>query len=239
MSWEQEITAVRDGLKPISMQWFHSDTVVSNPTSEFAAFQTAALKAGLLVVTYTHESESLEGRELYAFAAKLEQLWRVAAFVTASTNAQRYNWSDSSEYMVSRILGYSDEEANAWLFKRKRRSVGWSGPTLYLLISNAHREQICEAGFRAFPLGAQLSGITVFYVFGKLLLRRDAYRGIPASSILARASVREGVIGRIFKSVYESQDDGLYQTVLSSEDAKSLNMNITSKIEILTESGWI
>jgi hypothetical protein len=239
LTWQDELVAVRDGQKGLSMQSYAHPAVRADEKNDCSSFVETALEMGLLVTMHLAKSRIVDRRELYVFASKEEQLWRIPAFVSVVLANSENQWCDAAECFMSSILGYNEEQIQTWISKYHRRSIAWSGPTIYLLVTESQSGAILSSGASFFPSSVDLTGVAVLYPLHWQILRRDAYRQLPPGTVLIRLSVKEGMIGRIFENATKTKDYGYYQTTLAREVAETMNQNIRSKIERLTESGWV
>jgi hypothetical protein len=81
------------------------------------------------------EPYSLNGHlikgEWTRFYALKDEAWRIPAFMLLKKIMRKHAWSDALERMEGTLLGYTDEQNDEHLEKRRLRHAGWQCVTLY------------------------------------------------------------------------------------------------------------
>jgi len=87
------------------------------------------------------------------FYALKSEAWRIPAFILLKKLRGKHGWSDALERMEGSLLGYTDEQNDEWLEKRRQRHAGWQCVTLYALTTSETLDEIADLGNHAFPKG--------------------------------------------------------------------------------------
>lgn len=99
---------------------------------------------------FTSNGHLVKGRWARFYALK-DQAWRIPAFMLFRKVADKHPWSDALERMEGSLLGYTDEQNDEWLERRRLRHAGWQCMTLYALTRSEILGEIADLGNRAFP----------------------------------------------------------------------------------------
>lgn len=91
------------------------------------------------------------GARLRLFALE-DQKWRIDAYLLVAKAAKGQPWSDALERLVGSLLGYTDEETQAWTEDLRQSHAGWGAVPAYLKVTTEDLEKIRQLGFRALPM---------------------------------------------------------------------------------------
>jgi hypothetical protein len=220
-------------------EWAISDI---DDNSEYLDTVNKALSAGLSVVNRSFRSNHDDLELVRTFVLYDTESWRIPAFVLIMRLLadSRYRWSDELERIVSWLLGYTDQQIEAWQAYQRRKRVGWSGQTIYFLVSNEDREAISDVGDRCFPPALRGECLEIFFASGHLIPRSDAHRIASLGNLqIGRVAVRQSLFKEIFKG--KEVQTGMLGPIsgrLVVESLRDINSRLCSKIEFLSDSGW-
>jgi len=149
---------------------------------------------------YTHNGHLIKG-EWSRFYALKDEAWRIPAFLLLKKLMKRHPWSDAFERMEGTLLGYTDEQNDEWLERRRQRHAGWQCVTLYATAPRQVLSEIEQLGKRAFPKGS-LPNLRLFMV------ERIPDRGALEQAELLSPNfhcqlIRFGVLHQFFKEYLE------------------------------------
>jgi hypothetical protein len=178
--FDDELAALADGRKAMSVFEFDRAQLLFGQTDDqYVLIADHSSKNGLVLV---HDTSNKKSRVTRVFCLRLDQLWRVSAYIALKNAHETCRWSDGAEALESSLLGYDDAAIATWLDYMRKSSVGWGIATLHFLISDEHKPRIVEVGNRYFP--EQLhGGLTVVEVRNCNVLRKDAPELIPSLAI--------------------------------------------------------
>ncbi len=181
---------------------------------------------------YTSNGRRIKGRWTRFYALK-DEAWRIHAFILLKKLMDKHPWSDALERMEGSLLGYTDEQNDEWLEKRRLQHIGWQCITLYAATTNDVLSEIAELGNRAFPRGC-LPHLRMFIA-----------KRIPSRSALELAGlfpadsdckiIRFGVEQRFFRDSFElNPAEGITPTAIRKDvSVKELNEALHTVIQIL------
>jgi len=195
-TWKAHLDAVRAGTKGMSI----FDLTVGELGGEEAR--------ELMRLAFERDLVAVLQRDDHVFVARPEELWRIPACLALwKTAFEDGRWSDAAEAQMSLLLGYTDAQRRAWLAAQRARHAAWGSPTVYAILTADQRRAVVATGKRVL-----VDGMRLFHP-GDRVLKRDAFRKLPAGATLARVAVRE--------------------LVTDSADAA-----LASNVQFLTRSGW-
>jgi hypothetical protein len=226
-----ELEAIRDGIKAISTWSFPRDLLVSEDAygGPYTDLLELAYELGLNVV---HQPTVRKAISVYI--ARPEQMWRAPAH-RMLYEARGRGWCERVDGVESMLLGYTDEQVNAWLAARRYRSAG-QGPTVYALISRSSFDELGGLGWRAFLPASFDPSVTVFAPTNVRVIRSDADSIIPADATLVRFSLR-GVAEQLELHASPKADE-LQRMELFPKDAPRINLALGSTIQWFESGAW-
>lgn len=222
-----ELAAVHARRKPLLLEVWPRDSILAGEDG-YPALARAALGLGLTVVQQPGPHDQVN-----VFVLHPDQIWRVPAYGALS---RMYGaWSDGAEATASHLLGYRDDEIAAWLADCRWRRAGWTGETIYLLLSASQRARLVRLGGRSLdPDTAE--GATVLWHARGGVVRRDALRRLPEGTTLARAAIDHAAFGRLFRGA--PRRGQVAALALTPARTRALNSALASPIERLGVRGW-
>lgn len=163
------------------------------------------------------------------------EAWRVSAFLFA----MKVGWAGAIDELMSRLLGYTDQEIQRWDRDRNRFHVDSKGSTVLFLVSSMQAANIRMLGGRAIDPKAIVRPITAFYnLYGKVL-RGGASDLVPIDCRLLRASVDHGFVQTIFPAaMIEDPAIEVAACKIGEEQGTALNSALRSSFQFLGPHGW-
>lgn len=235
---EDEIRAVCQGEKAIA--WFPMTSEEIDDYSDHDDVVALARTMGLSVVSCPRavdERLPAGAPAVDVFVLRPAEMWRVNAFRASRETLGRYEWSDSSEYLYSFLLGYSEDSCKRWVAERRHNRIGWVGQTVYSLVQGADVERLESLAQRCFPSDFETSSRYVFAQPEGCLLRDDPERALPVDVFLCRFALSNDFFLHLFGALSQPEDEAV-MSVQVGVDAKELNRQLVSAIEIWGEYGW-
>jgi hypothetical protein len=235
----EEISAVKQGRKAISMFSFPSSAVEANDET-YLALVESTLEAGL-TLTVRQSPLSLPGHEyICAFAYREGDAWRVPALLETIRALRQYPpWSDGLEALESTLLGYSQEETAKWIAFHRARQLGWAGRTVYLLMTRDQRQRIIEHGSRSFPNDMPGEMVMWFVSRSRRPIRRDVALQCGPQHAVGRVAIARNSFDTIFLSSLKATSADVVWIELPTTRTVLMNVTLESKIEFLSPDGWV
>ena len=235
-SLDDELQAIAAGVKPMS---FFAFPDADMRTSElYLEVSRVASKLNLLTLQRKALDPEYEGPipHTYLFVIREEaEAWRVPAFLFA----MKVGWKGAIDALISRLLGYTDQELRRWREDRNRFHVNSKGATVLFLMSAMQAANIRMLGGRAIEPKVIVSPITAFYsLYGKVI-RSGASNLLPADCRLLRASVDHAFVQTLFP-VELIEDPAIEVAVCQVGEGQgtALNSALRSNFQLLGSHGW-
>lgn len=236
-SLEDELGAVKNGAKGMSIFWFSRDEVevgLDEPVEYHSYERVLAVALDLeLHVVHRIDKPNTRGEQVYVFVLQHEQMWRIPAYMLSRCPVPP--WSDGLEQVHSRILGYSEAQFATWIEGGRWKKAAWGAPTFFALLLASSLPSLTTLGMKAIALDAIADPLRVFDVREDLTVRRDALTRLPADTVLVRFAIE-----REARSLIEGQTEhsGLRFGNISHANLAALNRALRSAIQILEHDGW-
>ena len=235
-SLEDELQAIAAGVKPMS---FFAFPDMDMRTDElYVELSRIASKLNLLTIQRKGLDPEYEGPipHTYLFIIRDEaEAWRVPAFLFA----MKVGWIGAIDELISRLLGYTDQELQRWREDRNKFHVNSKGATVLFLMSSMQAANIRMLGGRAIDPKVIASPITAFYsLYGKVI-RSGASNLIPTDCRLLRASVDHAFVQTLFP-VELIEDPAIEVAVCQVTEGQgtALNSALRSNFQFLGSDGW-
>ncbi|WP_457094899.1 hypothetical protein [Microvirga sp. P5_D2] len=232
----RELEFMLQGLKPLA--YFHDmifdDQDMWEPEEEFER----QVELGTFVkheVRELCEPYSLNGHiirgEWTRYYALKDEARRIPAFMMLKNLIKKHPWSDALERMEGALLGYTDEQNDEWLVRRRQRHVSWQCATLYAITTSEILADIKELGKRAFPKGS-LPHLQLFTA--ERIPSRDALEQAGLLKDAYCKLIRFGVHWHFFKDFLEHTPAAAIArvSVRSGTESKDLNKALCTDIQI-------
>jgi hypothetical protein len=235
---DDELRAVREGGKAIA--WYPMTREQVEDYSDHDDLIALAGTMGLSVLTCPREVEAglpAGAPVLDVFVLRRAEIWRVDAFRACRETLGRYQWSDSSEYLYSFFLGYSEKSCETWIAERRHNRLGWVGQTVYSLLQSPDVEKLEPGALKCFPPDFETASRTVFSHPDGFLLREDPERVLPADVFLCRFALDNVFFLRLIQEASGTDEDSVLSAQLGV-GAEELNCQLASAIEIWWQGGW-
>ena len=229
---EQEVAAVATGTKGVSFV-----EELSSPEDASDDYHQLIDLAGHLQLAVVHLPSEDEFSTTMVYAARPDSLWRSQAHVLLC-RTMRNRWSDAAEEMQSKLLGYSDEQISEWMSFLRWGRLGWKGTTVYVLLDPAQRVAFQRSKCCFSPESLE-GGLMSLFSVGNSIVKRDI-SDVLGGYTLGRVALEQDFVKRLFGS---SPKYGIVDSVVSLRLDRShladLNSNLVSRLEILSDSGWL
>ena len=237
---DDEMAAVQRGEKPICKYSFPRSAVEDNDL-DYLAIAQRTLDAGLtLTLRLNPFSAPPPHEDVYVFAHREGEAWRVSAWLATATVVREYlPWSDALEALESALLGYSEEQIAQWIAYHRARQLGWEGRTIYVLMTREQGQRIVDHGSRSFPDGMTADEVLLCFVSrNRRPMRRDATEQCGRGHALARIAIATESYTTMFSSLLQATDAEVVSVEIPASRAVSINRVLESKIEFLSADGW-
>jgi len=233
---EAELRAIRSREKAMSV--FSFERSQANETGG-ATIVNAALDLGLLVGQYVAKIDLSGGAHeiIYIFILNPEEIWRIPSYLATRKSLHSQGWSEGMEVLESRLLGYSDEDISMWMTHKRNSRAGWSGQTIYLLMSERQRRLIAEVGGRYLEPNSIIEDIVVFFSRSRSTLKSNILDLIPAGTTIGRVAVRRSFFNRIFGDPASWSGRDVVSSSITKDVARLLNMELESNFQFI-DDGW-
>ncbi len=232
--FENEIIAVRDGLKPIS--------VVSGIRGDLftAEQEKAAFEAGLLVINapMIRSDHDDEREHVRLYIAKPENLWRVQALEALSKILEHCKWSYGTEYLESYLLGYSPEAIDLWLKSHQSSTGGYGIVPVFCLLDGEYREKLKLLGDHCLHPNCGNDGISLFYPGRRIVPKRKAFEMVPPGMFLARLGIKWRLALTLLNNPLALEEKGYLSLTVALDDIPHINAGLQSPVAIFGPDGW-
>ncbi|MCX7380998.1 MAG: hypothetical protein NT133_06160 [Alphaproteobacteria bacterium] len=231
-----------DGVKPFAV--FPVQYPVEPDDYQVDALFEPHVRSGLLVKRVIDEPfdkpvRSSLGRRFdgvrRVFYARRGEEWRIDAHILLWKQFDHGAWNETMERLLGSLLGYTDEQNNWWLGRRRREHASpvWPDSTVYIAVDAAELTWMRAVGERA--LQPERSEPCLELVM-------PDYRPDPAAlqrwleESDSAAILRFGVPRSFFTGrKIERRGDGRYYCMIKAENVLALNRALTTSIDIVAE----
>jgi hypothetical protein len=227
--FEQELEAVASGAKAMSMTWVQES--IDNLDAQFPDLSEFARRNGLV---FTHHRTS-NGKGTSIFVVQPNEVWRVPAFMETRRVLKDYEWNDGLEFLESRLLGYSVEQAREWAASRWQTGVGLQGRLVCLVMSQPHAETVrARRGFWLPP--ASNDGCLVC-AQPPLGLKDD----LPdlGDLVLGRFVLKRKPIEELIEKPLRGSATGIITLPWTSEVRDCVWSGLKQRVELFVDRHWI
>lgn len=229
----EEIAALQRGEKPISAFSFPR-AAIEGGAADYADLAQAVLDSGMALTLRRDRSSVPQHEQVYVFAHREGEAWRVAAWLAMREILGRYAWSDALEALESAILGYTEEQTVQWTAYQRARRLGWVGRTVYILMTSDQCQRIVNHGSRSFPNEMSSSEtLTWFASRSSRPIASDAATKCPPGHSLARVAISRDAFKSLFGHRLQSLESDVVNVDVPASGAASLNECLESNIEFL------
>lgn len=235
-SLDDEMQAVAAGAK--AMSFFAFPDADMDTDELYLEVSNTASKLNLLMIRRKGLDSEREGpiphTHLFVIRDE-EEAWRVPAFLFA----MKVGWSAAIDELISRLLGYSDQQIQRWREDRNRFHVNWKGSTVLFLMSSMQAANVRTLAGRAIDPRVIVSPITAFYSLRGKVLRDGASNLVPIDHELLRASVDHAFVQTLFPT--EQIEDPTIEFAIckiSEGQGAALNSALRSNFQFLGADGW-
>lgn len=227
-SLDLELSDVATGGKGMSSFLFGNITLSSD--EDYVNISNVAAKYSLVLSTVS-DSETGSVRVL---ATHPQQTWRISALKILTDVVRQYRWGPELEMIESLILGYSLTEATDWASERRRRTAGYNGLTIFIVLDEAEVNELNINGRKSIR-SVRENKILAFYnrdvgVGGDSVLKSDFAASIPPKQTLCRCSINLQAWMKLFESSVESHDSLLIGSI-DETNCRTVNEGLLSSIE--------
>jgi hypothetical protein len=237
---DRELALMRDGRKPLSV--FSGHEISDAEKSIYSRLFDPLVSQGLFSREEYQISKNgrlLPGsrfdRNFILMYSVRGQEWRMETYrLLRDAVAHVGHWNDEYERLFGTLLGYSDNENDAWLQRRAAWGIRWGCATLYLLVSEDEVAFIQSKCLRALP---EISDRSIdFFISQKgmepVIERLGKY--IKGSDRLARINISY----RDMESFQDLADrhiaDQFGPFIIGSNKMAAINSMISGPVTILT-----
>lgn len=236
-SLRAELQAVQSHEKAMSVFFFQQP---ATEDENYVEILETALALGLLVVQHTERPnpERTDLDELFVFVLDADQMWRIPAYIATRKVLRHYDWSDGAEYLESYLLGYSSDKISSWMGNIRNTRVGWTGRTIYFLMSNEQREHMFTLGMRCLDPRSNIENMMAFFSRSRPALKSNVLELIPDGMTIARASIKRSFFDKMFGQSSGRGDRDVILSPIAKETAASLNSALESNFQFLGADGW-
>ena len=233
---DDEMQAIAAGAKAMSFFAFPDAGMATDEL--YLEVSNTASKLNLLTIQRRGLGPEYEGPipHTYLFVIRdEEEAWRIPAFLFAMT----VGWNGTIDELISRLLGYSDEEVQRWREDRKRFHINWKGSTVLFLMSSMQAANVRTLAGRAIDPSAIVSPITAFYNLHGKVIRGGASNLVPIDHELLRASVDQAFVRTLFPTeLIEDPTIEFAICKISEGQSTALNSALRSNFQFLGPDGW-
>lgn len=234
-TFREELGGIQADAKCMSFfEFSHADVVGdSGEATDYEALIRFAFECGLSVVHHPvcDVVQNVRSERVLVMVLKPEQMWRVPAFI-ALTQVDG-SWSDRMERIQSRLLGYQEDQTEDWL--RRKQRLGLPRISLVLVLKERDIQAAQAANMGCLP--SDLDDAVVIRYSDDVVVRPDAIQNLRGVGLL-RVVVGTETIASIFGR--SKLEHGRIETrELSAKATLTINRSLRSRIEILTDSGWL
>lgn len=177
----------------------------------------------------TNGSNSEAPSGFFLFFVSREESWRIPAYLSMKAAFHDHDWSDGAEVLEGTLLGYSQSQMKSWISAKRRRRVGWLGPTCYFLMSSSQRAKLKALADRCIdPLS--LSGeIEVFYSTDNLPPKVNVHELLPEGTDLCRASIKYQFFRKLFdRDIKSARKQSFFVSAINVDNVSELNSSLQS-----------
>jgi hypothetical protein len=151
----RELALMRAGKKPLSV--FSGLEISELERSIYSRLFDPLVEDGTFVrqeYQFSRSGRLVEGsrfeKNFTLLYALREETWRIPAYRMLRDSAARAgNWSNDYERLFGTLLGYSDEENDAWLRRRTVNGLRWGCATLYVCVPINQRFPVIDRLFES------------------------------------------------------------------------------------------
>jgi hypothetical protein len=182
----------------------------------------------------TNGSNSQVPSEFLLFFVSREESWRIPAYLTMKAAFHDYDWSDGAEVLEGTLLGYNQSQTTSWINARKRKRVGWSGPTCYFLMSRAQRAMLKTLADRCIDPFSLVGEIEAFYCTDNLPPKVNAHELVPEGTDLCRASIKYQFFSKLFDRDIQSAQKmkmSFFVSAINVDNVSELNNSLQSSFQ--------
>jgi hypothetical protein len=226
-STEEELLAIREGVKPVSMFSFGS-TICHEFINLIERTRTLGLRA--MVTDRISSIKSLSKEAVVVYVSSDSEQWRAEALSIVWQSTLTFGMSDSTLYVQSRLLGYSHEDAEEWVHSRYTHS-------LFFLLTQKHRNEIVARKGRSLRL-TQPDASKVFYIcdaFARMV--PPTKMPVLESATLGRVRVSGETLNAVFNGV--SPCNNILLAKCTHARVRIIDESMESNIQLLSEGQWI
>jgi hypothetical protein len=231
---EAELVAVRSGQKAMSVFSFERAGVDDNAYVEVL---NAVLQMGVLAVEHSLKTET-DRETLYVFATTYNEMWRVPAYLATRTVLHKFVWSDTAECLESLLLGYSEAEIAEWISNIRYRRAGWTGRTIYLIMSVDQKKQIEELASRCVGSQTLSDPILAFISRSQAIVKRNAGDLIEEGLVIGRVAVSQEFVRELFGTADRWGENDVISASIDQSLARKLNCALGSNFEFFESGSW-
>jgi hypothetical protein len=189
----RELALMRTGRKPLSV--FSGWKISETEKSIYSRFFDPLVDDGIFVreeFQFSNSGRFVEGsryeKNFTLLYALKEESWRIPAYgMLRNSAAHAGGWSNDYERLFGTLLGYSDEENDAWLRRRTVNGLLWGCATLYLPIPAHQKFSAADELLGSIALG---TGDSIdFYISEEGIepviehLKKEDWRGVSLARI--------------------------------------------------------
>ncbi|KAB0264663.1 hypothetical protein [Microvirga brassicacearum] len=232
----RELELMLQGKKPLAV--FSGTSFADDSDSTEQAFEKY-VEEGLFVKQEVFDAWTdkpvIGGRTALGYRVRLYALtheaWRIPAYLLFRRVLEKCRWNEALERLEGWLLGYTDEQNEEWLAKRREQHAGWGCITLYATTTSKIFDKIADLGERAFP--NEFLQSARFFLAGHLP-KRSSLEEVGLLSEHLGIVVRFGVTKDFF---FDSVERGQLReltpvTLRDSVSSRDLNNALLTDIQI-------
>lgn len=237
-STKEELAAIAAGIRGMSVFLFDSSSVLTHPLYIELCQIAFELNLSIVIITKSEISTSLKLKMAHVFLTRPTELWRVPAYSLFKGVFEQYDWSNAAEHFEGMLLGYSNEDMLKWLCARADTRIGWTGKTVYLLLSSAQAISVRAHGKRYIDPEEVVRPIDIFFSRRHNRVRKDAENLILENITLARVSVWESFFRELFADKIRHIKSDIVTALLTQEKAAKMNSVLESNFQFFESGSW-